>query len=86
MGANGFDLIMSNNEVDAREDNLLANRGCKIQKAQTTTPLLRDVNHKAEIDPLVNRTGSQRKPLQKCRGFPLNKPLDIMHTYCIIGE
>jgi len=39
MGANGVDSVVSNNEVDARADNLLANRGCKFQMAKTHTPL-----------------------------------------------
>jgi len=61
MGANGIDLIASNKEVDTREDNLLANRGCKIQTAQTTTPLLpeqRRLNHlsteRFRVTPCVN--------------------------------
>ena len=57
MGANGVDSVASNKEVDTQGDNLLDNHGCKFQTAQTTTPLPRDVNHKAETDPLINRTG-----------------------------
>jgi len=56
MGANGIDSMISNEEVDTREDNLLANRGCKFQMAKIITPLPREVIHKAENESLVNRT------------------------------
>ena len=82
MGANGIDSIASNKEVDTREDNLLANRGCKIQTAQTTTPLPRDIITKRRLTHLSTERVSIENPRRNVGVFFLteNKPLDFWYT------